>query len=235
MVSFDFTAACFANASDGGLTGRRAVALALRLSSTSIQKTINPDKFVAQKCTTRRRAVAQRDCMMQYNAQTSPQRRAIREGNVSQERFEELIGEIANSIGDRPLDAALAKHLNTNWPKGGPAFTELGALCAEGEREGWLMAREAGGIKYGRAVKPGASAGGFSVDVVRMRDVKGPHHRHPKGEIGAVFPLEGAPKFDDFPEGWYVYAPNTAHHPTVTGGDAHVLYLLPDGEIEFTK
>lgn len=24
------------------------------------------------------------------------------------------------------------------------------------------------------------------------------------------------------------------HHPTVSGGDAYILYLLPDGAIEFT-
>lgn len=83
-------------------------------------------------------------------------------------------------------------------------------------------------------MKPGGPAGGFSVDVVRMNDVKGPHHIHPNGEIGAVMPLQGAPKFDDFPVGWYVYGPGTDHHPTVSNGEAYVLYLLPEGAIEFT-
>ena len=96
------------------------------------------------------------------------------------------------------------------------------------------MAREAGGIKFGRAVKPGNQAGRFSVDVVRMNDVRGPHHVHTHGEIGAVFPIDGSPRFDAFGEGWYVYGPGTDHHPTVSGGDAYVLYLLPDGAIEFT-
>ena len=96
------------------------------------------------------------------------------------------------------------------------------------------MAREAGGIKFGRAVKPGAEARHFSVDVVRMKDVRGPHHVHTTGEIGAIMPIEGEPKFDGMPEGWYVYPPGSDHHPTVSGGDAYVLYLLPDGAIEFT-
>jgi hypothetical protein len=32
-----------------------------------------------------------------------------------------------------------------------------------------------------------------------------------------------------------VYGPGTAHRPTVSGGKALILYLLPDGAIEFTK
>ena len=153
---------------------------------------------------------------------------------MSRQRFDELVGNIAKAIQGMPLDDDLARHLNRSWPRDGADFAELSALCAEGEREGWLMSRDAGGIKFGRAIKPGEAAGCFSVDVVRMRDVRGPHHVHPNGEIGAVMPLEGAPRFDDFPEGWYVYAPGTDHHPTVMGGDAYVLYLLPDGAIEFT-
>ena len=67
-----------------------------------------------------------------------------------------------------------------------------------------------------------------------MRDVKGPHHIHTTGEIGAIMPIEGAPTFDGMDKGWYVYPPGSDHHPTVTGGDAYVLYFLPDGQIEFT-
>ncbi|GAB4287213.1 MAG: hypothetical protein Kow0058_06820 [Roseovarius sp.] len=153
---------------------------------------------------------------------------------MPRDRFETLLGAIAQDIADRALDEELAAHLNRNWPPGGEVFEELRALCAEGERDGWLMGREAGGIRYGRAIRPGGATGRFSVDVVRMKDVRGPHHIHPKGEIGAIFALDGAPRFDAFAEGWYVYGPGSRHHPTVTGGEAHVLYLLPDGEIEFT-
>lgn len=148
--------------------------------------------------------------------------------------FADVVGQIARDIEGRPLDDALAAYLNETYPPGGETFARLKALCAEGEAEGWLMGREAGGIKFGRAIRPGAEAGGFSVDVVRMKDVKGPHHVHPNGEIGAVMAIEGAPAFDGWPEGWYVYGPGTDHHPTVSGGDAHVLYLLPQGAIEFT-
>lgn len=153
---------------------------------------------------------------------------------MSRQQFLDTVAEIAGKIGDAPLDDALAAQLNAAFPAGGETFARLRALCAEGEAEGWLMAREHGGIKFGHAVKPGAEAGRFSVDVVRMKDVRGPHHVHTTGEIGAVMPIVGAPKFDAFPEGWYVYPPGSDHHPTVSGGEAYVLYLLPEGAIEFT-
>lgn len=153
---------------------------------------------------------------------------------MSKEAFEEIVREIAELVGEAPLDAALAERLNKDCPVEGETFRRLGELCAEGEGDGWLMQREAGGIRFGRAVKPGGAAGRFSVDVVRMADVVGPHHVHTQGEIGAVLPVEGSPRFDGLPAGWYVYPPGSAHHPTVSGGTAYVLYLLPEGAIEFT-
>lgn len=154
---------------------------------------------------------------------------------MSIEGFNTLMGKIAARIGDKPLDADLETFLNAQCPAGSAEFKELTALCAKGEAGGWLMSREAGGIKFGRAIKPDTSAGHFSVDVVRMKDVKGPHHTHTTGEIGAIMPIEGTAEFDGKGVGWYVYPPGSSHHPTVRGGDAYVLYLLPDGAIEFTK
>lgn len=153
---------------------------------------------------------------------------------MSMEEFQTLVGEVAESLEGLSVDDAMATQLNATFPPSGDAFGRLTALCEKGEKEGWLMAREHGGIKFGRAIKPGAEAGSFSVDVVRMKNVKGPHHIHTNGEIGAIMPISGAPKFDGFDVGWYVYPPGSDHHPTVTEGDAYVLYLLPDGAIEFT-
>ncbi len=41
--------------------------------------------------------------------------------------------------------------------------------------------------------------------------------------------------FDCHPAGWMVCPPGSARHPTVTQGRAIVLYLLPEGEIAFTR
>jgi hypothetical protein len=153
---------------------------------------------------------------------------------MSEAKFKALVGKIADFIADAPLDADLETRLNVEFGVQTTAFGELVDLCTLGETQGWLMAREAGGIRYGRALKPGQDARHFSVDVVRMKDVKGPHHIHTTGEIGAIMPITGDPRFDGKSKGWYVYPPQSSHHPTVTDGDAYILYFLPDGAIEFT-
>jgi len=153
---------------------------------------------------------------------------------MSQAEFEDLMGEIADAIGDKPVDGALAAFLNGTFAEDSEVFKAVEALCRTGEAEGWICAREIGGIKFGRVVKAGGPAGRFSVDVVRMKDVKGPHHIHPTGEIGMIIPIAGDPKFDGLGRGWYVDPPGSDHWPTVEGGEAYVVYLLPDGAIEFT-
>jgi hypothetical protein len=98
-----------------------------------------------------------------------------------------------------------------------------------------MCAREAGGIRFGRVIKPGAATNGFSVDVVEMSSIVGPHHSHPNGEIDFIMPLDTTARFDGRGAGWLVYPAGSAHPPTVTGGRALVLYLLPQGAIEFSK
>ncbi len=153
---------------------------------------------------------------------------------AGQAEFLEIVSAVAREVDGRELDASLEARLNERFPASGGEFSRLSELCAEGEAEGWLMNREAGGIKFSRAVKPGKEAGRFSVDVVRMKDIAGPHHVHTTGEIGAIMPVSGEPRFDGRPAGWYVYPPGSSHRPTVAGGEAYVLYLLPEGAIEFT-
>ena len=113
---------------------------------------------------------------------------------MSKAKFEESMGKIAAAIGDRPVDGTLAAFLNQAFAAEDAAFRDVEALCREGEADGWLCEREMGGIKFGRVIKPGGAAGRFSVDVVRMKDVKGPHHVHPTGEIGMIMPVAGDPE-----------------------------------------
>ena len=49
-----------------------------------------------------------------------------------------------------------------------------------------------------------------------------------------VIPEDEGARFDGHGRGWVVYGPDSSHAPTVAGGRAIVLYLLPDGAIEFT-
>jgi hypothetical protein len=153
---------------------------------------------------------------------------------VTPQEFPGLIAPITAWIGGRALDAALDADLNRAFPASSPAFQSILAACREGVAGGWMCNREAGGIKYGRVVKPAQATHGFSVDVVEMDDLAGPHHRHPDGEIDMIMPLTPAAKFDGRGAGWLVYGPGSAHRPTVSEGKALVLYLLPNGRIEFT-
>ena len=154
---------------------------------------------------------------------------------MTQDQFAALIATITHRIAGRALDAGLEADLNATYPAGGDVFRAVQDACAAGIAAGWMCAREHEGIKYGRIVKPGPATDGFSVDVVDMNEVAGGHHRHPNGEIDLVRPISGAARFDGRGAGWLVYEAGTAHVPTVAGGRALVLYLLPQGAIEFTK
>ena len=154
---------------------------------------------------------------------------------MERDAFELLLSPITAALAGKPLESALAAELNARFPATGPVFKAIEAACHEAIKDGWMCNREAGGIKYGRVAKPSPALGGFSIDVVDMADVKGPHHRHPQGEIDMIMPLEVGAVFDGHGAGWCVYGPGTAHYPSVRGGRALVLYLLPAGAIEFTK
>jgi hypothetical protein len=149
--------------------------------------------------------------------------------------FTDLIASITGRIDGRPLDKALEAALNGEFPAGGDVCDRILAACRSGIEAGWMCGREHAGIKYGRVVKPGAATHGFSVDVVDMDEIAGGHHRHPNGEIDLIMPVAGAARFDGRGAGWLVYESGSAHVPTVSGGRALVLYLLPQGAIEFTK
>jgi hypothetical protein len=152
--------------------------------------------------------------------------------------FFSLLQPLTAELQGRALDGSLQEWLNDEHGPASPlnsTYQTLKAACEIGVIEGWLCQREAGGLKYGRVFKPDAGLYGFSVDVVDMTDMAGPHHVHPTGEIDLIMPQDVGACFDGHPAGWLVYPPGSAHPPTVTGGRALVLYLLPEGRIEFTR
>ncbi len=151
------------------------------------------------------------------------------------EEFRDLIVEVTGGIAGRPLDGALEAHLNAAFPAGGDTFETIRRACEAAVAAGWMCNRGEAPRRYGRVIKPGPATHGFSVDVVDIDDAEGPHHRHPTGEIDMIMPVAGDARFDGRGAGWLVYGPGTAHVPTVSGGEALVLYLLPEGAIEFTK
>ena len=151
------------------------------------------------------------------------------------ESFKAQLASLTAQLAGKPLDRALDVWLNEVHGPSSASYAALKAACQAGAAAGWLCDREGGGIRYGRIFKPAADLHGFSVDVVDMQDIAGPHHVHPKGEIDLIMPLEGDALFDGRGAGWLVCPPGSAHRPTVSRGRALVLYLLPEGQIQFTK
>lgn len=154
---------------------------------------------------------------------------------MTPETFQGLIAQVTREIAGRPLDGDLAQFLNERFPANGEVFQAIRAACQEAVAAGWMCSSEHGGIRYGRVIESCPALNDFSVDVVEMADVVGPQHAHPNGEIDMIMPLEGSPTFDGHGEGWFVYGPGSIHRPTVAGGRAHVLYLLPHGALEFIR
>ncbi len=154
---------------------------------------------------------------------------------MSSAEFRQQIIALTDQIAGKPLDQDLQDWLNREHGAASETYESLKAGCLQGVEQGWLCQHEAGGIRYGRVFKPEAELHDFSVDVVDMNDIAGPHHAHPNGEIDLVMPLEGDALFDGNPAGWVVYPAGSAHVPTVSDGRALVLYLLPAGSIEFTR
>lgn len=152
---------------------------------------------------------------------------------MTAEQLRSQVAALASQMAGRPLDRSLADWLNTEHGPASDTFRQLQATCEAGVRDGWLCNREGGGIRYGRIFKPADDLQGYSVDVVDMDSIVGPQHVHPSGEIDMVMPLAGDAKFDGHGAGWVVYGPGSQHAPTVQGGRALVLYLLPAGEIKF--
>jgi len=151
------------------------------------------------------------------------------------ESFQAAVKKVTSTIGGHPLNEALEAKLAQEFSPDSDAVKAIQASCMAGIEAGEVCQYEAGGIKYGRVIDPSAELDGFSVDVVHMSEVVGPHHRHPQGEIDLIMPITEGARFDGMGAGWLVYGPDSAHKPTVRGGEALVLYLLPNGEIEFTR
>ncbi len=102
------------------------------------------------------------------------------------------------------------------------ARLEAGTICDRGEAP----------MRFGRITKATPDSLNFSIDIVDM-DGPGPRHKHPLGEVNFCVALEGEPTFDGNGPGWVVLPPESVHIPTVAGGRMLIVYLLPQGAMEF--
>ncbi len=145
---------------------------------------------------------------------------------------------------DAPMEAAAAidpsnpqeavTTLQETYPFDGPGTVALGQALVAAVEDGVICDRGEPALQWSRLAKPEDTPHHLSVDAVWMAGA-GPLHRHPKGEINLCFAVEGSPLFDDHPEGWVVFPPDSVHVPTVTGGRMLIVYFLPNGEMEFVR
>jgi 2-hydroxylaminobenzoate mutase len=50
-----------------------------------------------------------------------------------------------------------------------------------------------------------------------------------------IQPIDPEAAFCGSGAGWKVFAPDTSHYPTVTGGTVTFIFLLPKGQIEYRQ
>ena len=132
------------------------------------------------------------------------------------------------------VDPTLQNALAAKLPPDGDWFAKVEAACHDAVDAGWMCAEGEGTRRFGRVIEPSPETQDLSVDVVDLADTRAPHHTHPNGEVLMIMPVDDAATFDARGRGWLVYGPGTGHRPTVRHGRALVLYLLPEGRIEWT-
>lgn len=154
---------------------------------------------------------------------------------MTREQFETLMTPVIGFIAGKSVDRALADALNQRFPGDGGEIRAIEQACHGAITAGWMCSQGGEGRRFGRVIEATPQTKDLSVDVVDLTEVIGPLHRHPDGEVCLVMPVDTAAKFDGKSRGWCIYGPGSAHRPTVKGGRALVLYLLPGGKIEFQE
>jgi 2-hydroxylaminobenzoate mutase len=139
-------------------------------------------------------------------------------------------------VGDQPLGPELESRLNDHYGPHTERYATLLTLLHEGIDEGWACYSEITGPDYrrGRIAEASPQTRGFTIESGRLRNVLGNYHRHPRGEINMIGPVDATGQFCGHGAGWKVFPPDSRHFPTVTGGTVTMLFFLPGGEIEYT-
>ncbi len=149
--------------------------------------------------------------------------------------FKSILKPVTDLVSKTAIDAKLNEELNNRFPPGGEVFDAIEDACHKAIEAGWMCANGDEKARWGRVIEAGEETGGLSVDVVQLADLVGRHHSHPTGEVCMIMPISPDAKFDGLPRGWCVFEPGSGHFPTVSDGKALILYMLPDGKIDFTE
>lgn len=153
---------------------------------------------------------------------------------MDQAEFQRLLTPVIDLVARSEINRDLEQSLHQQFPPGSGLFNAIEQACHTAIQAGWMCAEGQEGRRFGRVIEATDDSSRLSVDVVDLKNVIGPHHRHPNGEICMIMPITPKAQFNSRGAGWCVYPPNSEHFPTVKSGQALVLYLLPEGAIEFT-
>ena len=159
--------------------------------------------------------------------------KATTDTDSARQELADLLAPVVTMLAVSKLDAECEARLNAMFGPDSLFALKMFNFCRAAIEDGWMCSRGEPDLRYGRVIKASTLCAAFSVDIVVMSDVVGPEHTHPAGEADLVLPLNPHARFDGRPAGWVVYPPGSSHAPTVTEGSAIVLYLLPDGAIDF--
>ena len=148
----------------------------------------------------------------------------------------EIFGPLLRAAQGVSLDdpASAVAELNQRLDPQEEEAASLNAALKTLLEEGRIADRGELPVRWGRVAKPSEESLGFSIDVVLMNGA-GPRHRHPLGEVNYCVALEDTPTFQDQSPGWVVESPGSEHVPTVSGGTMLIVYLLPEGSMEFLE
>ncbi|MBI3445564.1 MAG: DUF4863 family protein [Magnetospirillum sp.] len=154
---------------------------------------------------------------------------------MTPEQFASLMQPIIDFAGGKAVDRDLAAALNQRFPASGSDVMAVEYACNSAIKAGWMCAQGSPGRRFGRVIPACPQTRDLSVDVIDLTDFAGSLHRHPHGEICLIMPVDETARVDGKGRGWCVYGPDSTHRPTVKGGRALVLSLLPGGAIEFVE
>ena len=151
------------------------------------------------------------------------------------DNYQKLLEPIAVFVSSQTVSASLADELNRRSPADSEKFNAIEHACHAAVASACMCAPGLGGRRFGRVIEATYETGRLSIEVVDLKNTVGPHHRHPAGAISMIMPVTRGARFDGIVRGWCVFEPGSDHCPTVTNGEALVLYMLPEGKIEFSE
>ncbi len=103
--------------------------------------------------------------------------------------FQTLLQPVTNEIAGKPVDDDLASELNRQFPPGCDVYEAIEAACHQAISDGWMCSQGGEGRRFCRVIEPSVETNMLNVDVVDLKNIVGPHHRHPRGEICMVMPV----------------------------------------------